>query len=125
MLKGFKNFLMRGDVIVVAVGLSVGFGVQQSCQGIHDIISPVIASAQGGVKGPWLGWQLVSGGATAPTSTLARSFPPSSTSSSYGCRVFPDRRAIQVHQCSSHLKPKWAEYSGAQGFECPCIVTAR
>ena len=27
-----------------------------------DIINPLIAAAQGGVKGPGLGWQLVSGG---------------------------------------------------------------
>ena len=27
-----------------------------------NIINPVIAAAQGGIKGPGLGWQLVSGG---------------------------------------------------------------
>jgi large conductance mechanosensitive channel len=63
MLKGFKNFLMRGDVIVVAVGLSVALAFSNLVKAFtDDIISPLIASAQGGVKGPGLGWQLISGG---------------------------------------------------------------
>jgi Large-conductance mechanosensitive channel, MscL len=63
MLKGFKNFLMRGDVIVVAVGLSVALAFSNLVKAFTDaIINPLIAAAQGGVKGPGLGWQLVSGG---------------------------------------------------------------
>src|SRR6201997_5243585 len=63
MLKGFRNFLMRGDVIVVAVGLSVALAFSNLVKAFTDaIINPLIAAAQGGVKGPGLGWQLVSGG---------------------------------------------------------------
>ena len=63
MLKGFKNFLMRGDVIVVAVGLVVALAFSNLVKAFTDnIINPLIASAQGGVKAPGFGWQLVSGG---------------------------------------------------------------
>jgi large conductance mechanosensitive channel len=63
MLKGFRNFLMRGDVIVVAVGLVVALAFSNLVKAFtDDIINPLIAAAQGGVSGPGLGWQLVSGG---------------------------------------------------------------
>ena len=63
MLKGFRNFLMRGDVIVVAVGLVVALAFSNLVKAFTDfIINPLIAAAQGGVKGPGLGWQLVAGG---------------------------------------------------------------
>ncbi|HET6182515.1 MAG TPA: MscL family protein [Acetobacteraceae bacterium] len=67
MLRGFKNFLMRGDVIVVAVGLVVALAFSNLVKAFTDnIINPLIASAQGTVKGavpgPGFGWQLVSGG---------------------------------------------------------------
>jgi large conductance mechanosensitive channel len=63
MLRGFRNFLMRGDVIVVAVGLSVALAFSNLVKAFTDsIINPLIAAAQGGVKGPGLGWQLVSDG---------------------------------------------------------------
>lgn len=63
MLKGFKNFLMRGDVVVVAVGLVVALAFSNLVKAFTDnIINPLIASAQGGLKGPGLGWQLVHGG---------------------------------------------------------------
>ncbi|MGH7057441.1 MAG: MscL family protein [Acetobacteraceae bacterium] len=63
MLKGFKNFLMRGDVVVVAVGLVVALAFSNLVKAFTDsIINPLIASAQGGTKGPGLGWQLVTGG---------------------------------------------------------------
>ena len=66
MLTGFKNFLMRGDVIVVAVGLVVALAFSNLVKAFTDnIINPLIASAQGGVKGPGLGWQLVNGGGDA------------------------------------------------------------
>ncbi|MGH7081570.1 MAG: MscL family protein [Acetobacteraceae bacterium] len=65
MLKGFKNFLMRGDVIVVAVGLVVALAFSTLVKAFTDnIINPLIAAAQGGVKGPGLGWQLTHGGGT-------------------------------------------------------------
>ena len=63
MLKGFRNFLMRGDVIVVAVGLVIALAFSNLVKAFTDnIINPLIAAAQSGVKGPGLGWQLVSGG---------------------------------------------------------------
>jgi large conductance mechanosensitive channel len=63
MLKGFRNFLMRGDVIVVAVGLSVALAFSNLVKAFtDDIINPLIAAAQGQVKGPGFGWQLVPGG---------------------------------------------------------------
>ncbi|HXS21642.1 MAG TPA: MscL family protein [Steroidobacteraceae bacterium] len=66
MLKGFRNFLMRGDVIVVAVGLVIALAFSNLVKAFTDsIINPLIAAAQSGVKGPGLGWQLVSGGGDA------------------------------------------------------------
>jgi large conductance mechanosensitive channel len=66
MLKGFRNFLMRGDVIVIAVGLVVALAFSNLVKAFTDnIINPLIAAAQGAVKGPGLGWQLVSGGGDA------------------------------------------------------------
>ena len=63
MLKGFKNFLMRGDVIVVAIGLVVALAFSNLVKAFTDfIINPLIAAVQPGNVGPGLGWQLVSGG---------------------------------------------------------------
>lgn len=66
MLRGFRNFLMRGDVIVVAVGLVIALAFSNLVKAFTDnIINPLIAAAQSGVKGPGLGWQLISGGSNA------------------------------------------------------------
>jgi len=47
MLKGFRNFLMRGDVIVVAVGLVVALAFSTLVKAFtDDIINPLIAAAQ-------------------------------------------------------------------------------
>jgi large conductance mechanosensitive channel len=64
MFRGFKNFLMRGDVIVVAVGLVVALAFSTLITAFTtNIINPIIAAAQGKSAGPnGLGWQLVSGG---------------------------------------------------------------
>jgi large conductance mechanosensitive channel len=49
MLRGFRNFLMRGDVIVVAVGLVVALAFSGLIKAFTDfIINPLIAAAQGG-----------------------------------------------------------------------------
>lgn len=49
MLKGFKNFLMRGDVIVVAVGLVVALAFSGLINAFTTyIINPLVARAQGG-----------------------------------------------------------------------------
>jgi large conductance mechanosensitive channel len=61
--KGFKNFLMRGDVIVVAIGLVVAPAFSNLVKAFtDDIINPLIAAVQPGNVGPGLGWQLVQGG---------------------------------------------------------------
>ena len=58
MLRGFKNFVMRGDVIVVAIGLIVALAFSTLILAFTtNIINPLIAAAQGG-KGPGLGWWL-------------------------------------------------------------------
>jgi large conductance mechanosensitive channel len=58
MLKGFKNFLMRGDVIVVAVGLVVALAFSTLINAFTTfVINPLIAAAQGG-NALGLGWQL-------------------------------------------------------------------
>jgi len=57
---------MRGDVIVVAVGLVFALAFSNLVKAFTDnIINPLIAAAQGNVKGPGLGWQLVNGGGDA------------------------------------------------------------
>ncbi|MEY9877280.1 large conductance mechanosensitive channel [Streptacidiphilus sp. MAP12-33] len=58
MLRGFKNFLMRGDVVVVAIGLIVALAFSTLIKAFTDfVINPIIARLQG--KGSMgLGWQL-------------------------------------------------------------------
>lgn len=60
MLKGFKNFLMRGDVIVVAVGLVVALAFSTLIKAFTDsIITPLVnAAGGGGASGKGLGWTL-------------------------------------------------------------------
>ena len=49
MIKGFKNFLMRGDVIVVAIGLVVALAFSTLIKAFTDsVINPIVARAQGG-----------------------------------------------------------------------------
>lgn len=65
MIKGFKNFLMRGDVVVVAIGLVVALAFSTLIQAFTDaIINPLVAAAQGG-SAPGLGVQLGDDGNTA------------------------------------------------------------
>jgi large conductance mechanosensitive channel len=62
MVKGFRNFLMRGDVIVVAVGLVVALAFSTLVKAFtNSIINPLVAAAQGG-NTIGLGWQLGSAG---------------------------------------------------------------
>jgi large conductance mechanosensitive channel len=50
-MKGFKNFLMRGDVIVVAIGLVVALAFSMLVAAFtSDIINPIIARLQGGTS---------------------------------------------------------------------------
>jgi large conductance mechanosensitive channel len=55
-MRGFKNFLMRGDVIVVAVGLVVALAFSMLVTAFTtDIINPIVAAA-GGKTGNGLGF---------------------------------------------------------------------
>ena len=47
MLKGFRDFIMRGDVITVAVGLVVALAFSNLVKAFTDsIINPLVAAAQ-------------------------------------------------------------------------------
>jgi large conductance mechanosensitive channel len=60
-MKGFKNFLMRGDVIVTAVGLVVALAFSGLVLAFTtDVINPIVTRLQGG-KSIGLGVQLGSG----------------------------------------------------------------
>jgi large conductance mechanosensitive channel len=55
-MRGFKNFLMRGDVIVIAVGLVVALAFSMLITAFTtDVISPIVAAA-GGKNGNGLGF---------------------------------------------------------------------
>jgi large conductance mechanosensitive channel len=60
MPKGFKNFLMQGDLIVIAVGLVVALAFSTLIKAFTDsIITPLVnAIAGGGSAGKGLGWTL-------------------------------------------------------------------
>jgi large conductance mechanosensitive channel len=60
MFKGFRNFLMRGNLIVVAVGLVVALGFSTLIAAFTtDVISPLINSLAGDTTtGPGLGWTI-------------------------------------------------------------------
>ena len=58
MLKGFRNFLMRGDVVVIAIGLMVALAFSTLIKAFTDtIINPILNRFQGG-GGIGLGVQL-------------------------------------------------------------------
>jgi large conductance mechanosensitive channel len=58
MLKGFKNFLMQGELVVIAVGLVVALAFSTLIKAFTDnIITPLVNSAGGGgSSGTGLGW---------------------------------------------------------------------
>jgi large conductance mechanosensitive channel len=60
MLRGFKNFLMQGDLIIVAVGLVVALASSTLIKAFTDsIITPLVnAIAGGGATAKGLGWTL-------------------------------------------------------------------
>src|SRR3984885_15320919 len=60
MLKGFKNFLMQGELVVIAVGLVVALAFSTLIKAFTDnIITPLINSAGGGGStGAGLGWTI-------------------------------------------------------------------
>lgn len=58
MFKGFRDFVMRGDVITVAVGLVVALAFSNLVKAFTDtVINPLVAAAQPHAK-YGLGWQL-------------------------------------------------------------------
>jgi large conductance mechanosensitive channel len=58
MLKGFRNFLMQGDLIVIAVGLVVALAFSTLIKAFTDsIITPLVnAAGGGGTAAKGLGW---------------------------------------------------------------------
>jgi len=60
MLRGFRNFLMQGDLIVIAVGLVVALAFSTLILAFtSNIITPLVnAAAGGGTAGQGLGWTL-------------------------------------------------------------------
>jgi large conductance mechanosensitive channel len=60
MLKGFKNFLMRGELIIIAVGLVVALAFSALISSFtSNIITPLINSLAGdSTNGPGLGWTI-------------------------------------------------------------------
>jgi large conductance mechanosensitive channel len=59
-MKGFKRFLMQGQVVVAAVGLVVALALSTLIKAFTDsIITPLVnAAAGGGPKSSGLGWTL-------------------------------------------------------------------
>jgi large conductance mechanosensitive channel len=58
MYKGFRDFLMRGDVITVAIGLVVALAFSNLVKAFTDsVVNPLVAAAQPGHTFG-LGWQL-------------------------------------------------------------------
>ena len=52
-MRGFKNFLLRGDVIVVAVGLVVALAFSMLITSFtSNIINPFVAAAGGKTQWP-------------------------------------------------------------------------
>jgi large conductance mechanosensitive channel len=50
-VKGFRNFLLRGDVIVIAIGLVVALAFSMLIAAFTtDIINPIVARFQGGTS---------------------------------------------------------------------------
>ncbi len=67
MLKGFKDFLMRGNVVDLAVAVIIGTAFTAIVTALADsFIKPLIA-AFGGAKVTGLSWQIVGGN---PASTI-------------------------------------------------------
>ncbi|MET8575907.1 MscL family protein [Streptomyces sp. NPDC005012] len=58
MIKGFKSFLTRADVVTAAVGLIVALAFSTLIKAFTDyVVNPVVARFQGGTS-MGLGWQL-------------------------------------------------------------------
>ena len=60
MIKGFKNFMLQGELIVIAVGLVVALAFSTLIKAFTDsIITPLVNAAEGSGSGSsGLGWTL-------------------------------------------------------------------
>ena len=59
MLRGFKNFLMQGELIVIAVGLVVALAFSTLIKAFTDnIITPLVNAAGGKGAAVGLGWTI-------------------------------------------------------------------
>jgi large conductance mechanosensitive channel len=60
MLKGFRNFLMQGELIVIAVGLVVALAFSTLIKSFTDnVITPLVNAAEGGGKSSLgVGWTI-------------------------------------------------------------------
>ena len=60
MLKGFRSFLMQGELIVIAVGLVVALAFSTLIKAFTDsIVTPLVNAAEGGGAGSQgLGWTI-------------------------------------------------------------------
>ena len=57
MTKGFKNFLLQGDLIVIAVGLVVALAFSTLIKAFTDsIVTPLVNAAEGSGASSGLGW---------------------------------------------------------------------
>ena len=62
MLKGFKDFVLRGNIVELAVAVVIGTAFAALVAGFtENIINPVLASVGGGGDIPGLAFSLVSG----------------------------------------------------------------
>ena len=67
MFSGFKNFLMRGQLVVIAVGLSIALAFSVLVQAVTGtIITPLVNAAGGGA------WMASASGSSASFSISAR-----------------------------------------------------
>jgi large conductance mechanosensitive channel len=58
MLKGFKNFLMQGDLIVIAVGLVVALAFSTLIKAFTDNVITPLVNSLGGKNSNGLGWTI-------------------------------------------------------------------
>lgn len=62
MLKGFKDFVLRGNIIELAVAVVIGTAFAALVSGFtENIINPVLAAAGGGGDIPGFGFFIISG----------------------------------------------------------------
>jgi|GEM_PF-5112474 len=115
-MQGFKNFLMRGDVIVVAVGLVVALAFSALITAFTiDVIKPIVARFQGG-KSIGLGIQLGQAG-----SYLQASGTPGPSAG----RPAPGEYVIQIIDLSGRVRGASADAGSAPMLSASEVSQAR